>query len=135
MVNTSMVPFLCVSDVRASITFYEKALGFTTVYKNENKLGVIVHAELTFENCKIMIAPPEVFDVPIKTPKQLNSEAPITLHIHCDNVDSSYDRAVTNGAKILAPPKDMAWGERMYRLLDIDGYSWMFWSEINPTSN
>jgi uncharacterized glyoxalase superfamily protein PhnB len=52
MVNTAMVPFLCVADVRNAIAFYENALGFSTLYKNERNTGEVVHAELTFRNAK-----------------------------------------------------------------------------------
>jgi uncharacterized glyoxalase superfamily protein PhnB len=81
-----------------------------------------------------MIAPSHVFDVPIQTPRQLGSNSPITLHIHCDDVDRVHDRAKETGAQIALPPKDMPWGERMFRLIDLDGYSWMFWSETNQKS-
>src|SRR4029077_1740224 len=46
------------------------------------------------------------------------------LHIYVDDVDASFDRAVSAGAKVEMPVMDQFWGDRYGRLKDPFGHKW-----------
>jgi PhnB protein len=48
----------------------------------------------------------------------------VTLHLYVEDVDTTYQRAVTAGAKATMPPADMFWGDRYGVLEDPFGHHW-----------
>jgi uncharacterized glyoxalase superfamily protein PhnB len=52
------------------------------------------------------------------------------LYVYCDDVDKFFARATAAGAKVVAPPTDMFWGDRMCRISDPDGYEWSFATNV-----
>ena len=46
------------------------------------------------------------------------------LHMRVDDVDSSFQKAVDLGAKVLMPLADMFWGDRYGQLEDPFGHKW-----------
>jgi uncharacterized glyoxalase superfamily protein PhnB len=41
-----------------------------------------------------------------------------------EDVDAVFNRAVAKGARVVFPPKDMFWGDRMGKFLDPFGHLW-----------
>jgi uncharacterized glyoxalase superfamily protein PhnB len=52
------------------------------------------------------------------------------VHVMVDDVDKHFQRAREAGATILADPQDQPYGERVYRVEDLDGHRWMFGQAI-----
>ena len=48
------------------------------------------------------------------------------LHVVVEAVDDHYRRAVAAGAEILSEPRDEPYGERTYKVADLEGHRWMF---------
>ena len=48
------------------------------------------------------------------------------IYFYVEDLDTHYERARANGAKIVYPPENTQWGTRRYRALDLDGYEWSF---------
>ena len=118
-----VIPYLTVSDVEKSITFFQEALGFSLMEPAmKNDEGVAVHAEVTYQNMSVMMGLEGSYDGTCKTPHHSGVEAPVSLYIYCDDVDSQTKTAAAAGAKVLAEPADMFWGDRMSRIEDADGY-------------
>jgi uncharacterized glyoxalase superfamily protein PhnB len=48
------------------------------------------------------------------------------VYVFVDDVDAHHERAKGAGAKVLIPPGDQPWGDRMYCCTDPEGQFWMF---------
>ena len=48
----------------------------------------------------------------------------VNLFLYVEDVDATYNRAVSAGAKADTPPADMFWGDRYGKLTDPFGHSW-----------
>lgn len=129
---TAVTAALCVTDVKAAVSFYQKAFGFT-------KRGIMngpdrkpVHAELTMRGTTLMLGP-EMPAMGARSAKSIGA-SPTTLYLLVDNVDKTFAKAVKLGATPLGPVGDMFWGDRCGRLTDPEGYTWYIATHIaDPT--
>ncbi len=129
---TAVTAALCVTDVRAAASFYQKAFGF-------QKRGIMngpdnnpVHAELTLRGTTLMLGP-EMPQMGARSAKNVGS-SPTTLYLLVENVDRVVAKAVKLGAKSQGPVSDMFWGDRCGRLVDPEGYTWYVATHIaDPT--
>jgi PhnB protein len=119
---TSVTAALCVSDVKAAASFYQKAFGF-------KKRGIMngpdrkpVHAELTLRGTTLMLGP-EMPQMGARSAKTAGA-SPTTLYLLVEDVDKVFAKAVKLGAVPQGPVSDMFWGDRCGRLVDPEGYSW-----------
>ncbi len=119
-----LIPALTVADARKSIEFYKKAFGFQLEGQPLEFEGKIAHAELKFQDAKIMIGTEGCNDM--KSPKSAGVRPGMSLYLYCENVDAIYERAIKAGAKSEAAPEEMFWGDRTCRVTDPDGYVWWF---------
>ena len=53
---------------------------------------------------------------------------------YVDDVDAHCRHARAAGATILSEPEDQPWGDRHYRVEDLDGHRWMFASRVASPS-
>jgi PhnB protein len=123
---------LCVTDVKASAAFYQKAFGFTKRGIMNGPDGKSVHAELTLRGATLMLGP-EMPEMGARSAKSVGA-SPTTLYLMVENVDKVFAKAVKLGATPQGPVSDMFWGDRCGRLVDPDGYTWYLATHIaNPT--
>jgi len=118
----SVTPMLAVSDVRAAIDFYTRALGFKVQQVMDTPQG-IMHAELTLRDVKLMLSPEERAHGNLSANSIGNT--PVTLYILVENVDDVFVAAVAAGARVLMPVVDSFWGDRTGIIADPDGNKWM----------
>lgn len=121
-----MSPYITVSDVEKAAHFYQKAFCFEILELPPSENGIAEHGELRYQDQLIMIGKQGAWGSTTVTPSYSKVESPINLYLYCANVDEFHAAAVKAGAKSLAPPEDMFWGDRMCRLQDNDGYTWAF---------
>jgi PhnB protein len=114
---------LTVRDVKAAMSFYQKALGFKSRGLMKGPDGQPMHAELRLRDTTVMLGP-ESPGRNMKGPKSLGG-TPCTLYLYVDNVDKTYAKAVKLGATALMPPIDQFWGDRAGILADPEGHVWM----------
>jgi len=114
---------LCVTDVKAAVAFYQKALGFTKRGVMNGPNGKPVHAELTLRGTTLMLGP-EAPEHGYRSAKNLGA-SPATLYLYTENVDKLVAKAVKLGATAQGPVMDMFWGDRSGTIVDPDGYKWM----------
>ena len=119
----SVSTILTVSDVKAAVSFYQKAFGF-------EKRGIMngpdrkpIHAELALRGTTLMLGPemPQMGAQSAKT----HGHSPSTLYLLTENVDKTVAKAVKLGATAKGPVMDMFWGDRVGTIADQDGYMWM----------
>jgi PhnB protein len=123
---------LTVTDVKAAMTFYQKAFGFA-------KRGVMngpgkkpIHAELTLRGTTLMLGP-EDLGRGARSAKSVGA-SPATLYLTVEDVDKTFAKAVKAGATAEGPVMDMFWGDRCGTILDPDGNRWMIGTHVaEPT--
>lgn len=122
-------PYLTVRDPAGAIRFYESGLGFKLRGKMEHE-GKIMHAELLHNDSLVMLGP--------ENPQQggLAPSGPqsITLYTYVENVDEVTSRAATAGARVISPPGDMFWGDRVSIIVDPEGFTWWLATHIKDVS-
>ena len=129
---TSVTAALCVTDVTAAATFYQKAFGFQKRGIMKGPDGKPMHAELTMRGTTIMLGP-EMPAMGARSAKTVGS-SPTTLYLLVENVDKVVAKAVKLGAQPQGPVSDMFWGDRCGRLVDPEGYTWYIATHIaDPT--
>ena len=114
---------LCVADVKAAATFYQKALGFTKRGVMNGPDGKPMHAELTLRGTTLMLGP-EMVERGYRSAKTAGA-SPSSLYLYTENVDKQVAKALKLGATADGPVMDMFWGDRCGTIIDPDGYKWM----------
>ena len=66
---------------------------------------------MSWDNCSVGVAISKGSSVPREC----------IFEFDTDDIDGLYKRLVTQGAQVLAPPKDLPWGYRYFVLRDVDG--------------
>jgi uncharacterized glyoxalase superfamily protein PhnB len=124
---------LTVSDVKAAMNFYQKALGFTKRGVMNGPDGKPIHAELRLRDTTLMLGP-ENPQRGAKSAKSIGA-SPATLYLTAENVDKIVAKAVKLGATPQGPVSDMYWGDRCGIIIDPDGNTWMIGTHIaEPTA-
>jgi uncharacterized glyoxalase superfamily protein PhnB len=126
-----VTPYLTVADAAASLAFYARAFGFKPGVTITSPEGKIIHALMRCGRAAaVMFSPEGICSGSMKAPAHSGAENPVTMYVHCLEVDALADRARAAGATILTEPADMLWGERIARIEDPDGYVWCFASKV-----
>lgn len=127
-----IIPYLAYDDARAAIGFLTQAFGFTELSRMEMPDGRIGHAEMRLGDCIIMLS--DAFpEMGIKSPQNLDA---VHTQVMCyvDDVDAHHKTAAAHGATVDAAPEDQFWGDRMYRVRDIEGHRWMFSTHVRDVA-
>ena len=123
-------PSLVVRNVAEALRFYQQAFGFKPDFSMPGPDGSIVHVQMTFHGGRIMFSPEGAFGGTNRCPATLGQEASMQAYVYCPDVDSLAAQAAAAGAKVLMPPADMFWGDRMAHIEDLDGYRWAFATNV-----
>jgi len=122
---------LTVSDIKAAVSFYTKALGFTKRGIMNGPDGKPIHAELTLRGATLMLGPEGAMGS--RSAKTLGA-SPAAIYVLVENVDKTVAKAVKLGATARGPVMDMFWGDRVGSIVDADGYPWMIATHVaEPT--
>jgi PhnB protein len=124
---------LTVADVKAAVSFYQKAFGFVKRGIMNGPDGKPMHAELRLRDATLMLGP----ENPQRGARTANTigGSPAMLYLLTENVDKVVGRAIKLGAKPMGPVMDMFWGDRVGTVVDPDGNAWMVsthMSELTP---
>lgn len=124
---------LTVSNIRAAVSFYQKAFGFSKRAIMNGPDGKPIHAELTLRGTTLMLGPEN--DAMRKRSAESVGASPTGLFIYVENVDKVVDKATKLGATSQGPVMDMFWGDRCGTIVDPDGYTWMIGThKAEPTA-
>jgi len=123
---------LCVTDVKAAATFYQKAFGFEKRGIMNGPDGKPIHAELNLRGTTVMLGP-EFPEMGYRSAKTTGS-SPVGLYVMTENVDKMVAKALKLGGTAQGPVADMFWGDRCGKVVDPEGYTWTIATHIaEPT--
>jgi len=123
---------LTVTDIKAAVNFYQKALGFSKRGIMNGPDGKPIHAELTLRGTTLMLGP-EIPQMGSRSAKSLGG-SPVTLYLTTENADKLVAKAVKLGATQKGPVMEMFWGDRCGTIVDPDGNTWMIATHVSePT--
>jgi len=115
--------FLVVGDVKAAMTFYQKAFGFEKRSVMNGPDGKIAHAEIALRGTVIMLGS-ENPERGVRSLKGIGG-SPASLYLYAENADKVTAKAIKLGATAQGPVMDMFWGDRCGTIIDPEGYMWM----------
>jgi len=122
----TFAPYLVVSDAAAAIEFYKNAFGAVELARHSAPgTGKLMHAHLVIHGGHLMLADDFSAQVGHKseTPEALGG-SPVTFHLHVDNADEAWKKAVAAGASVTMLLADQFWGDRYGQLRDPFGHKW-----------
>jgi uncharacterized glyoxalase superfamily protein PhnB len=121
----TIVPQLPYEDIRAALSFLERAFGFReiTTSRMVRADGVILHSYVEFGDSMIGIGSQGAHGA--VSPKSAGSASQY-ISVYVDDIDAHYERALAAGAQIDRGPHDHAREYRVYEALDIEGHRWRF---------
>lgn len=122
--------YLTVRDPAASIGFYGAAFGFQSTGETmTDEAGDIQHAGMRLGDVAIMFAPAPP-DGSMQSPAASGAPDSHTFYIYVPDVDALAEQAKSAGAKMLQPPADQFWGDRIAIFKCPDGYHWTFATHV-----
>lgn len=124
--SQTLTPYLVSPDAVASIDFYKQAFGAEELARLAAPDGRrVMHARLRILGSELMLSDDfhEMMGGKSETPQALGG-SPVTLHLHVEDADAVWNRAVAAGASVIMPLMDQFWGERYGQLRDPFGYKW-----------
>ena len=90
------------------------------------------HAEVRIGDAPIMLAD-EHPEMNFRSPQSIGG-TPVNIVVYVNDVDALVKQAEAAGAKVLRPPADQFYGDRMATLEDPFGHSWSFATHIEDIS-
>jgi len=114
-------PYLIVKGAAKAIEFYKQAFGATEVERMEMPDGKIAHAEIKIGDSIIMLGD-EAPQHGTRGPKSLGG-SPCGLYLYVEDVDQTFNRAITAGATATMAVKDQFYGDRNGSL--VDPFDWI----------
>ena len=118
--NGGVVPYLMLDGAAKAIDFYKQALGAEEVGPRAlMDDGRIMNARIDVNGNSIMLMDPMPdHGYPATTHDGFN------LHLHVDDADRWFDRAVAAGCTVVMPMALQFWGDRYGMVKDPFGVSW-----------
>lgn len=107
---SSLFPILRTADLPRLTRFYSTAFGATVEYRFEHD-GADVYVALAVGAGALGIG--------LET--DLVRGDAIAVWMYADDVDAGFAAAIASGARPVAEPEDMPWGERVAQVRDPDG--------------
>ena len=121
----TVTPSLTCRDCAKAIDFYKRAFGAQEVSRFNAPDGKSIwHAELKIGD-SIFFVNDEMPGMGRPAPSAANP-VPVTMWLYVPDCDAAFRQAVKAGAKEMAPPTDMFWGDRCAGVADPYGYLWSF---------
>jgi uncharacterized glyoxalase superfamily protein PhnB len=128
-----ITPQIFYDDIGAAMDWLIKAFGFGVRLRMTDKSGKVVHGELEVADSLVMLGLAAEHDHWVSP--QTHGQITGRLYVFVDNVDAHYERAVKAGAKIVLPPADYYWGDRVYECIDLEGHRWKFAQHLWDVDN
>ena len=131
--NTSIIiPRLVCRDPASEIDFCVRAFEAVERNRRPGPDGSVAHALLTIGPEMIMVEA-ESPSLPSRAPTA-DGTSPVVIFVYVPDVDQTVERASASGAKVLVPPQDQFWGDRLAWLMDPWGHVWTVATRIEETT-
>ncbi|PYN86014.1 MAG: hypothetical protein DMD87_20915 [Candidatus Rokuibacteriota bacterium] len=130
----AIMPQLPYEDIRAALSFLERAFGFHEIPASRivGGDGELLHALVEFGDGVIGIGGQGAHGA--VSPKSAGVESQY-ISVYIADLDAHHQRALAAGARIANGPRDHATGYRSYEALDLEGHRWRFLQpmpEVSP---
>ncbi|HEX5432191.1 MAG TPA: VOC family protein [Bryobacteraceae bacterium] len=120
----SVTPYLVVSGVDKLLDFVKRAFGAREIHRMARPDGLIMHAEAQIGDSRIMMG-----DAAGQHPNM-----PAMLYLYVPDVDATYQRALSAGAKSVSEPKTQFYGDRNGAVADPCGNQWYIATHVEDVS-
>ncbi|MFL5464420.1 MAG: VOC family protein [Gemmatimonadaceae bacterium] len=131
--NTSIIiPRLVCRDPASEVEFCVRALEAVELNTRPGPDGALAHALLKIGPEMIMIEA-EWPSLPSRAPA-MDATSPVVIFVYVADVDAVIERATSSGAKVLVPPANQFWGDRIAWLMDPAGHVWTVATRIEQTN-
>ena len=129
---SAIIPRLFCRDVDAEIEFCVATFGAEERVRRPGPDGRTVHALLTINSAMVMVEG-EWPQLPARAPAA-DGSSPVVIYAYVADVDSTVERAVARGAKLIVPVETQFWGDRIGWILDPAGHVWTVATRVEETS-
>jgi uncharacterized glyoxalase superfamily protein PhnB len=131
----AIAPMLSYEDPGAAADWLVKVFGFHEETRFTEDDGRVSHVKLRLNGGAVMLGRP---GPDYQSPKHHREtceaarkmyELPYIIdgvHAYVGDVDAHFRQAQEAGATILSEPEDQPYGDRNYRVEDLEGHRWMF---------
>jgi PhnB protein len=127
-----VTPYLVVEGAAKAIDFYRGVFGAVEQMRMPAPGNKIGHAEIKIGGSVVMLAD-AVPEMGHKSPKALGG-SPISLLLYVENADTTVEKAVKAGAKLVRPVEDQFYGDRMGGIEDPFGHHWYVATHVEDVS-
>lgn len=127
-----VLPYIRVRGAEHAIAFYAAAFGAEEIFRLTEPGGRIGHAEMRIGPAKILLSD-EYPEFGIGGPESVGGTT-FSIHLHVDDVDTLFARAVAAGAAVVRPLQNEFYGERGGTLRDPFGHEWLLGQQIEVVS-
>lgn len=117
----------------AALDWLERVFGFRRSMVLTDRDGGLVHAEMRFGECLIVVDGEWCDEV--ASPLSTGGRNTQSIYIRLDGgLDTHCGRTEKAGARIVQRPEDQVHGDRTYRALDLEGHLWTFLQPVRAVS-
>jgi PhnB protein len=117
-----VIPMLVCLDAATEIDFCKAVFGAVELSRRSAEDGTVVHATLAIGESMLFLHH-ESQHLASRAP-QPDGSSSVVIYIYLEDVDAAIERAVAAGARVLLPPEDTFWGDRVGRIVDPSGHMW-----------
>jgi PhnB protein len=112
---STVSPYLVVDNAQAIVEFLQKVFGAVQKERHDHPDGSIIHVEVAIGESLIMMG----------DSGEGNPAFPSWLHVYVDNVDETYRRALSEGAKSVQEPTQQKGDlDKRGGVMDSSGNTW-----------
>lgn len=123
-------------DPKAALAWLERAFGFeiTMAIEGSPEAPAMCHYEMSVGGRgRIMIG--AQWEESLKSPKSLGGNNTQVVHVMLEgDLDAHCERARAAGGRIVAEPEEQFYGDRTYRVADLEGHRWTFSVHVRDVS-
>jgi uncharacterized glyoxalase superfamily protein PhnB len=124
-------------DPKAALAWLERAFGFeiTMAIEGPPEAPEMCHYEMSGVGGRGRIMIGAQWEKSLRSPKSVGDVNTQVVHVMLeDDLDAHCERARAAGAKIVAEPEDQFYGDRVYRVADLEGHRWTFSVHVRTVS-
>ena len=129
---SSVTPYLIVTGAAQALDYYKMAFDAQELMRMPGPDGKIVHAEIQIGDARIMLAD-ESLQMGHKSPATLGGSG-TGLMLYVDDVDDTFQRAISAGGKVTQPVTDKFYGDRSGNITDPFGHSWTIATHVEDVA-
>jgi len=123
-------------NAKAALAWLERAFGFeiTMAIEGPPEAPEMCHYEMSVGGRgRIMIG--AQWEESLRSPKSMGGINTQVVHVMLEgNLDAHCAQARAAGGRIIAEPEDQFYGDRTYRVADLEGHRWTFSAHVRDVS-